>query len=434
MGLHNAFDCLMQPGSSDSEDDIQQADVHANVDNVCDPEPHMMNEGIELERMISEFFGMADGLRARVMEDQFIPNRAGFENEMGDPGIGPQSHAANPGNNAVPNDDLRDTLLEEAMLPLFPGCTISKLGFQLVMMSLQHVHGVPNAFMDELFSFLKKDVLHRDNIMPGSRYACWSYLEKIGLTFKSIHVCGRGCILFWEETANLECCSKCGDSKYIPGSTSIPVKVMRWFPLIPRLQKMYRCIELSTLMKWHATHKSPDGLVRSVVDSKAWAHVSLLDPTFQVESRNIHLGLALDGMNPFSDMLLRYSVWPILLLNYNLPPWLTTKRFFVMMSILIPGRESCNSSNIDVYLEPLVKELQSLWVGVPTIDIGTGPNPDRFILRAILLWTINDYPAYGLVSGCAVKSYKGCPVCGPAVDSRYSVELKKKYLWAIEGI
>ena len=96
----------MQPGSSDSEDDIQQADVHANVDSACDPEPHMMNEGIELERMISEFFGMADGLRARVMEDQSIPNREGFENEMGDPGIGPQLRAANPGNNAVPNDDL----------------------------------------------------------------------------------------------------------------------------------------------------------------------------------------------------------------------------------------------------------------------------------------------------------------------------------------
>ena len=115
------------------------------------------------------------------------------------------------------------------------------------------------------------------------------------------------------------------------------MKVIRWFPLISRLQKMYRCTELSTLMKWHTTHKSPDGLVWSVVDSKAWAHVSLLDPTFQVESRNIHLGLVLDGMNPFSDMSLRYSVWPILLLNYNLPPWLTTKIFFVMMSILIPG-------------------------------------------------------------------------------------------------
>ena len=169
---------------------------------------------------------------------------------------------------------------------------------------------------------------------------------------------------------------------------------------------MYRCTELSTLMKWHASHKSQDGLVRSVVDSKAWAHVSLLDPTFQVESWNIHLGLALDGMNPFSDMSLRYSVWPILVLNYNLPPWLTTKRFFVMMSILIPGREGCNSSSIDVYLEHLVKELQSLWVGVPTVDISTGPNPDRFILRAILLWTINNYPAYGLVSGCAVKAIR----------------------------
>ena len=196
----------MQPGSSDSEDDIQQVDVHARGHMHC----QQVNEGIELEQMISEFFGMADGLRARIMEDQSIPNRAGFENEMGDSGIGPQLRAANPGNNAVPNDDLRDILLEEAMLPLFPGCTISKLGFQLVMMSLQHVHGVPNAFMDELFSFLKKDVLHRDNIVPGSRYECWSYLEKIGLMFKSIHVCGRGCIFFgrkmpiWSVALNVE--------------------------------------------------------------------------------------------------------------------------------------------------------------------------------------------------------------------------------------
>ena len=287
----------------------------------------------------------------------------------------------------------------------------------MMTISLQHVHGVPNAFMDELFLFLKQDVLHKDNIMRGSRYECWSYLEKIGLTLKSIHVCGRGCIMFWEETTNLECCSKCGDSRYIPGSTSIPVKVMRWFPLIPGLQKMYKCSELSTLMKWHAAHKSPCGLVRSVVDSKAWAHVSLLDPTFHLESKNIHLGLALDGMNPFLVMSLRYSMWPILLSNYNLPLWLTTKRIFVMMSILIPGRESCKSSNINVYLEPLVKKLQSLWVGIPTEDISTRPNPYRFILHVNLLWTIKDYHAYGLVSGCAMKGYKGCPICGPAVDS-----------------
>lgn len=79
---------------------------------------------------------------------------------------------------------------------------------------------------------------------------------------------------------------------------------------------------------------------------------------------------------------------------------------------------------IDVYLVPLVKELQSLWVGVPTIDINARPNPDRFILRAILLWIINEFPAYDLVSGCAVKGYKGCLLCGPAVDSRYYVALK----------
>ena len=59
----------MQPGSSDFEDDIQQADVHPNIDSVCDPEPHMMNEGIDLEWMILKKIGMADGLRARIMEE-----------------------------------------------------------------------------------------------------------------------------------------------------------------------------------------------------------------------------------------------------------------------------------------------------------------------------------------------------------------------------
>uniref|UniRef100_A0A9I9ELI6 Uncharacterized protein n=1 Tax=Cucumis melo TaxID=3656 RepID=A0A9I9ELI6_CUCME len=35
-----------------------------------------------------------------------------------------------------------------------------------------------------------------------------------------------------------------------------------------------------------------------------------------------------------------------------------------------------------------------------------------FNLRSVLLWTINDFPAYGNLSGCCVKGYKACPICG----------------------
>jgi hypothetical protein len=34
------------------------------------------------------------------------------------------------------------------------------------------------------------------------------------------------------------------------------------------------------------------------------------------------------------------------------------------------------------------------------------------------MWTISDFPAYGLISGLCCKGYKGCPCCGPDTDGR----------------
>jgi hypothetical protein len=60
-------------------------------------------------------------------------------------------------------------------------------------------------------------------------------------------------------------------------------------------------------------------------------------------------------------------MWPFFL-GYSLPPWLTKKGFFVMLTLLIPRKESMKSENLDVYLKPLVKELQMLWKGVTIVE------------------------------------------------------------------
>ena len=44
-----------------------------------------------------------------------------------------------------------------------------------------------------------------------------------------------------------------------------------------------------------------------------------------------------------------------------------------------------------------------------------------FTLKAILLWTINDFPAYGSLANCIVKGYYACPICG---GGTYSERLK----------
>ena len=81
------------------------------------------------------------------------------------------------------------------------------------------------------------------------------------------------------------------------------------------------------------------------------------------------MGLATDGVNPFSIKQSTWSTWPILLFNYNIPPWMTTKRHFIMLSMIIPGPQSVTSNHFDVFLEPLLEELIDLWdVGVETHD------------------------------------------------------------------
>ena len=83
------------------------------------------------------------------------------------------------------------------------------------------------------------------------------------------------------------------------------------------------------------------------------------------------------------------------------------------------------SKIIDVYLVPLIEELQELWGGVDAVDVSDENENRNFVLKAILMWCIHDYPTYGLVSRQVTKGYRGCMECGPTVTTRRSVVLGK---------
>ncbi|XP_074267462.1 uncharacterized protein LOC141590803 [Silene latifolia] len=131
-------------------------------------------------------------------------------------------------------------------------------------------------------------------------------------------------------------------------------------------------------------------------------------PDFAEEPRNVRLGLCTDGFAPFTQFGKPYSCWSVMITPYNLPPWLCLKRQFIFLSLIIPG-PSNPKANLDVYLQPLIEELKHLWeVGVETYDVSLKQN---FQLRASLLWTINDFPAYGMLSGWSTAGQKACPCC-----------------------
>ena len=81
---------------------------------------------------------------------------------------------------------------------------------------------------------------------------------------------------------------------------------------------------------------------------------------------------------------------------------------FMFLTLIIPGPHS-PKKNIDVYLQPLIDELVHLWYfGEDTYDAFRKQN---FNLKATLMWTINDFPAYGMLSGWSTHGRLSCPYC-----------------------
>jgi len=110
-------------------------------------------------------------------------------------------------------------------------------------------------------------------------YEARKSIWKLDLNYENIHACPDGCVLFEEALANSECCSECNISRWLEGNTTIAAKVIRHFPLIPRIQRMWRSVEIVGMLIGYTKHGSGDGIMRSVVDSHVWKHIDN-DPVF----------------------------------------------------------------------------------------------------------------------------------------------------------
>ncbi|XP_074377192.1 uncharacterized protein LOC141718712 [Apium graveolens] len=145
-------------------------------------------------------------------------------------------------------------------------------------------------------------------------------------------------------------------------------------------------------------------------------------PEFSSEPRNVRLGITTDGFNPFRKMSATHSTWPIIVVNYNLPPWLNMKPENLILSTIIPGPNNLGN-NTDVYMQLLIEELKELCkTGVETYDAATN---QKFTLRASVLRTISDFPGYAIMSGWSTKGKLACLVCHYETSSMYLKHRKK---------
>ena len=195
----------------------------------------------------------------------------------------------------------------------------------------------------------------------------------------------------------------------------VPAKVMWYIPPILRFKRMFHSSNIARDLTWHAQEREFDGKMCHPSDSPSWKLIDYRWPDFGREPRNLRLTTLADGINPHSLLSSRHSCWPIIMIIYNLPPWLCMKRKFMLFSLLISGLRQ-PGNDIDVYLAPLKEDLKLLWEeGIEAFD---AYQQEFFTLKVVLLWKINDFQAYGNLSGCTVKGYFACPICGEETDSQ----------------
>lgn len=145
------------------------------------------------------------------------------------------------------------------------------------------------------------------------------------------------------------------------------------------------CTETANYMIWHANGREDDGLLQHPVDGEAWKNFDKFYPIFAEDPCNVRLALATDSFNPYNSMSIVHSTWPVILVNYNLPPWLATKSEFLILSLLIPDPLS-PGNDIDVYFQPLIKHLNDLWeFGLETYNASTNTRFDMHVARCLLL-------------------------------------------------
>ncbi|CAM8910858.1 unnamed protein product [Rhodiola kirilowii] len=132
-------------------------------------------------------------------------------------------------------DKYQRLLAEQA--PIYVGSENTILDTILKAMRVK----VNNGWSDKSFNDhlkLTKDLLPRGNNYPGSYHDVKRLLKDMGMGYEIIHACEYDCVLYYKKYKDFEHCPVCEEPRYLntDDDTKIPKKVVRYFPLTPRLQ------------------------------------------------------------------------------------------------------------------------------------------------------------------------------------------------------
>ncbi|KAL5781632.1 hypothetical protein ACOSP7_006661 [Xanthoceras sorbifolium] len=174
-----------------------------------------------------------------------------------------------------PNADAQNfyDLLAESEQPLYPNCEkYSNLSFVVKLMHIKCINGWSNKSFIMLLEFLK-DAFPMCDKLPTSNYDTKKMVRDLGLHYVKIDACKNDCILYYKEYAKASECPICELPRWMQTrkvgndkAKKVPWKVLRYFPITPRLQRLFMSSKTAVDMRWHFENRIKDGLLRHSAD------------------------------------------------------------------------------------------------------------------------------------------------------------------------
>lgn len=258
-----------------------------------------------------------------------------------------------------------------------------------------------------------------------------------GLDPRVYDSCIGSCCCYVGPYKDASSCPHCSEPRL--NSLGQPRKLFTYIPVIPRLKAMCREQGLSEKLQYRANynisppqHNPPlpscsayhhrTGLgrpdvcycpskIEDVFDSQHYralrdTPVTIDGKTYQFNyfagNTDIALGYLTDGFTPFKRS--KQTCWPLLLINFNLPPEIRFRKENLICVGVIPGPSK--PKDPDSFMWPMVEELLSLMVGEPTLD---GQRQIMVALRAFLILCGGDIPAVSMIMN--IKGHNGYSPC-----------------------
>ena len=147
-------------------------------------------------------------------------------------------------------------------------------------------------------------LLPPSNILPHTYQYLSSIMKEIGIQYEGIHACLDDHVIYYNQHEFETECMECHISRYWTNQVTKKVshKVLRYIPIIPHLQGLFRCKNIAQFMNYHAMNRIQDDVIWMPANGSSFRYMEEKWPHFKEEPHNLRICLEVDGVNPFSQM------------------------------------------------------------------------------------------------------------------------------------